>query len=163
MDTRSSLDRTRLVRCLVANSLGETSIRFVELDHYKLWEYLIQHRHQLSVRQAWLVVWCTESEFARHAAAFERGGDVEEVDRIHIEIFDARHHYTLGVDRYVRRSEVDLVRNVLLKHVPDGLRSEGLCELKHAAGYGIITSDFDATNPAVLGLAGDATDPHVAE
>lgn len=147
--------RVRLVRCLVVNAAGQLGFRYVELDHYKLWEYLVLREHRLTVRQAWLVLWCPEAEFQHHASTFEHAGDVERVDRIHIDIFDAHHHYTLGIDRYARQADIPYVRDILLKHMSADQSRNGQWQLAHIPGRGVITSQIDPAHPAVLGLTGE--------
>jgi hypothetical protein len=74
----------KLVRCEVVNRYQESSVRFIEIGSFKLWEYLMTSKHSLKVGdpRLCLCLWVDDSEYQANANVFDRAGDIEKVDRI---------------------------------------------------------------------------------
>lgn len=66
-------NRHSLIRCVVENRDGISSIRFVEQAHYRLWQYMMANKHELMVRDAALCLWLTAREFTDHENLFFSG------------------------------------------------------------------------------------------
>lgn len=146
--------RPRLIRCDVLNAFNAASVRFVELESFKLWEYLMQHKHGMKVTSAALCLWIDEQDFARNESLYARAGDIEEVDQVSIRIFDPRYHYAFNINRYALRPDTEQVREILLSHVPTELIQSDACEVSVMPGCCIETMKTRDLNDFVLGLAG---------
>lgn len=146
--------RPRLIRCDVLNAFNAASVRFVELEAFKLWEYLMQHKHGMKVTSAALCLWIDEQDFARNESLYARAGDIEEVDQVSIRIFDPRYHYTFNINRYALRHDTEQVREILLSHVPAEIIKSDACEVQVTPGCCIETVKTRDWNDFVLGLAG---------
>lgn len=109
----------KLVRCSVLNRDGERSARLVELEHFRLWEYLMTHKHGLSVTEPCLCLWLHEDEFAETALLYQTVDGTEAVDRIVIDIFDAEYGFANTITRYVPTAETPDVLAILHKHIPE--------------------------------------------
>ena len=115
----------RLLRCRVANPGGEESVRFVELEQFRLWEYMMRTRHGIEVHALQLGLWIPPAEFHDHAQAFAHGGAIEKVTRITLSLFNPRHGYTLDIDRFVPSKHCGTVKRILLSHLTgQGLDSQ---------------------------------------
>ena len=73
-DSQTFVESQKLVRCDVVNRYNESSTRFVALDAFKLWEYLMSHKHGLRVGDPRLCLWVDDDAFRRSASVFERAG-----------------------------------------------------------------------------------------
>src|SRR5690606_20011941 len=89
----------RLIRSSVHRM--DDTVRYVELDHFRLWEYMMQHRHGFTVDSHALCLWLGEETFMRNAGPFSHAGELVDVDRILITVFDPNHHYLFDIQRYV--------------------------------------------------------------
>ena len=96
------VDSRKLLRCLVINRYQRTSTRFVEFDAFKLWEYLMKTEHGRKVTDPRLCLWVHADEFGEHAAVFERADDVEQVNRIVVDLFDDAYGSSQTVTRDAR-------------------------------------------------------------
>lgn len=152
----------RLLRCDTVNAAGEAAVRFVELEYYRLWEYMMRQEHGIEVRHLRLCLWLGETTFMRNAGPYSHGGEVEDVNRITLSIFDRQHSYFLHVKRYVLAEESQLMEGVLLSHVPDDIQASGDMEIEVTAGICVGHDIAEPSLELVLGLSGFDESPQKA-
>lgn len=115
----------RLLGCEVLNPARGSSFRYVELEQFGLWEYMMRTRHGLEVRVTQLGLWVGPSEFNANPDAFRHMGSADDVTRIVIRRFNPRHSYTFEIVRYTPTSEFESVKKILLSHISEAeARSE---------------------------------------
>lgn len=148
----------KLIRCRMVNREGKTSIRYVTLEYFLLWEYMMQHRHGFTFEEYSLGMWIPEDEFEQKADLYSHSGEVERVKRFNIAIYDDNYHYTYSVARYVRESEADAFREVVLSHVPADVRDSDRFEMGVVDGYCIVKDKAPERERFVLGLYGGLHD-----
>lgn len=154
MENSRPSEHPRLLRCDTVNRFHEPGVRFVELEHFRLWEYMMRTKHGLEVRHLHLCLWLGEATFMRNAGPFSHAGRVEEVSRVTVSIFDARHSYYLDIKRYALAEEADKVEEILLSRIPEEIRKRGDYEMDLTPG---LCVGRDIEKPAlelVLGLSG---------
>jgi hypothetical protein len=105
----------------VLNAEGEESIRFIEFDQYRLWEYLMTHKHGLRVSDPVLCLWLSEEDYLEQEALYDHAGASTIVNRIVIDLFDRQFGFTNTVTRYVKEPDTDKVLDILRGHVPADL------------------------------------------
>lgn len=149
----------RLVRCEVENPAGEVSARFVELEQFQLWQYMMRTRHGIEVRARGLGLWFDSLEYFRHAASFGHGGAVEEVTRITLSAFNPLHHYVLDIDRFVPRRDRATVREILLSHLRGSDLAREHLELDERHGVCVLRALEDPALELILGLSTLEVDP----
>jgi hypothetical protein len=113
----------KLVRCEIGragNSGG--SVRFIPLDIFGMWKYLMLHKHQFEVRAAVPSLW-VELEEAGGMDLEE--GRIERVTEVRLYVFNDRDSMLSEVCRYVPTDEIDEVRPVLLKHYDSSSKEGG--------------------------------------
>lgn len=142
----------KLVRCDVINRYREASIRLVEIDAFKLWQYLMTHKHGLQVTNPSLCLWVSQTEYEDNEAIFERAGDVEAVDRVVVELFDAEYGFSQTSIRYTRNHETEHMVKILKSHVPEALRDSDSCSVEVIPGMVVQQWHARATRPMILGL-----------
>ena len=128
-DTSPFLHSQKLMRCQVANRYQEGSVRFVELEAFKLWEYLMTTKHGMRIGEPTLCLWLNVDDYAEHAEVFERAGEVEPVNRIVVDLFDAEYGFSQTTTRYARAGESDRVIEILRSHIPTDLCNSDACQI----------------------------------
>lgn len=147
-------DSQKLVRCQVANRYRETSIRFIEIDAFKLWEYLMTSKHGLRVGEPTLCLWVDDAEYKRNANVFDRAGDVEAVNRIVVDLFDREYGFSQTVTRYARTAESDRVVEILRSHIPPQLCNSEACQIEVIGGRVVQQWHPNARRNILMGLEG---------
>lgn len=144
----------KLILCNVRNAKGESSVRLVELEAFKLWRYMMKKAHGIDVDNVELGLWMEQHTYHEKEALYSRSGRVEEVDRIVLSIYDARNGFCESIVRFARSHETNRVREVLLSHVADTVKQSGGVEVDIHKGYCLVKiSNEQQLN---LGLAGDS-------
>src|SRR5262245_16930240 len=77
-----------LVRCNVTNRDGAASVRFVEQDHFRLWQYLMANKHGFTIADPTPCLWLPEAEFAPKAGVFGLAGQCDAVTRLTFAVYD---------------------------------------------------------------------------
>jgi len=144
----------KLVRCQVVNRYQETSIRFIEIGAFKLWEYLMTTKHGLKVGEPSLCLWIDEGEYENNANVFDRAGDVEEVNRILVELFDREYGFSQTTTRYARTHETDQVLDILRSHIPKELCNSDSCSIDIVGGRVVQQWHPNARRNILMGLEG---------
>jgi hypothetical protein len=144
----------KLVRCRVVNRYQETSIRFVEIDAFKLWEYLMTNKHGLKVGEPSLCLWVDDEEYQHNAGVFDRAGDVEAVNRIVVDMFDAEYGFSQTTTRYARAGESEQVVDILRSHIPPELRDSESCNIMVITGHAVHQSHPQTHRSVLMGLKG---------
>ena len=144
----------KLVRCQIVNRYKESSIRFVELDAFKLWEYLMTTKHELQVGPPILCLWVDDDEYAQNASVFDRAGDVEEVNRIVVELFDSEYGFSQTSTRYARTAETEQVLQILRSHIPADICDTEECSIEVISGRVVQQFHPAASRNMLMGLEG---------
>lgn len=148
----------KLIRCRMVNQQGETSIRYVTLEYFLLWEYMMQQRHGFIFEEYSLCMWISAEEFERKAELYSHSGELEQVNRFNVEIFDDNYHYTYSVARFVRTDETEEFNQIVLAHVPEAVRSSDRFSMEVIPGYCIVKENAPDRERFVLGLYGGLHD-----
>jgi len=143
----------KLVRCEVSNCHDEASVRLVELDSFKLWEYLMVHKHHMQISNPTLCLWVSLGEFEENEATFEHYGALEPVDRILVDLFDGECGYSQTSIRYARSSETKRVIEILKSHVPQQLHTEEACNIQVIPGMIVQQWQHDVREALHIGLS----------
>lgn len=147
-------DFEKVIRCRMRNSGGETSIRYVTLEYFLLWEYMMQQRHGFTFEEYSLCMWISAEEFEEKPRIYSHSGELERVDRFDIEIYDDNYHYTYSVSRFVRDSESDEFNRIVLSHIPEEVLASDRFSMQRTLGYCIVKEKAADRERFVLGLYG---------
>jgi len=148
----------KLIRCRMVNREKETSIRYVTLEYFLLWEYMMQTRHGFTFEEYSLCMWVSEEEFEKKPDLYSHSGELEAVNRFNIEIYDENYHYTYHVARFVRENETDDFKDIVLTHVPAEVRGSDRFQMSVVPGYCIVKDKAADKERFVLGLYGGLHD-----
>ena len=144
----------KLVRCEVVNRRQESSVRFIEIDAFKLWEYLMTAKHGLKVGQPSICLWIHDNEYQRNASVFERTGEVEPVNRLVVDLFDREYGFSQTITRYARAGETDKVLSILRSHIPTEVCGSEECDIDIVSGRVVQQWHPHATRNILMGLEG---------
>lgn len=142
----------KLIRCQAINPFGEAMVRFVDLEYFSLWEYMMTTRHHYRITDYGLCLWIPQDEYERAPQVYSHGRELEAVERFDIRIFDDVHHYTYSVSRFAPATEAQAYKEALLSHVPPEVRSGELFSLDQSSGYCIHTAHTRESDQFILGL-----------
>lgn len=145
--------RPRLLGCEVAGTDHETGIRYIELEKFRLWEYVMQMEHGLPVQARRLGLWITYDEFNANSGPFLHGGEIEDVTCITISWFNPKRHYTLDVVRYVPTLHCESLKEILLSHVGEDGRNSRFLDVDEQAGVFVSQAIDEPELDLVLGLS----------
>lgn len=143
----------RLLRCTVKNPAGETSVRYVELEQFRLWEYMMRTRHNIEVNELQLGLWMPASEYRSKSELLAHSGEVEDVSCAMISWFNPRHHYTLDIVRYVPTDQYESVKQILLSHISQSRRQSDNFQLTELHGVCVSRVIEDPEVELILGLS----------
>jgi hypothetical protein len=104
----------KLVRCEIGRAgSSEASVRYIPLDIYGMWKYLMLHKHQFDVKAAVPSLWVELEEAGGLALEESR---VERVTEVRLYVFNDRESMLSEFFNDTATTEIYTVRPVLLKH-----------------------------------------------
>ncbi len=105
----------KLVRCEIQrpDSTGQPTVRYVPLEIYGLWEYLMRTKHQFKVTQSVASLWIDVDE-SPEAAYGEN--QYERVTEVQLLRYSEQDGMFSRVSRYFPTEEYPLLKDLLLKH-----------------------------------------------
>lgn len=142
----------KLIRCDVINRYNEQSVRLIEFNHFKLWEYLMTNKHGAKITNISLCLWISEEEFLDHEDVYSRSGDVEPVTRIIVDLFDEEYGFSNAITRFVRESETEQVIKIISSHIPNSISDSDDCQIQTFKGYSVTQHRHMTTRPMIMGL-----------
>lgn len=141
----------KLIRCMLISKNKTTSKRYVEVDHYKLWSYMMFHKHGMKIKDKALCLWVKEQEFLERQEIYSRFSDIDEVNKIELFLFDDMHGFSHTIYRFVEKDETSMLKKVLLSHISPEISEGGNYEMNVQNGFCIKSGKNDSK--MVLGLS----------
>jgi hypothetical protein len=142
----------KLLRCNIINKNSEQSERFVEFEHYKLWSYMMFHKHGLKIQDISLWLWIEEQDYLAREELYSRAPHKLEVSKLEVFLFDEHNGLSHVIHRYCLSDESAQVEKILLSHISPELVAAGNFEMSHQMGY-CVKSDIKDLDKLVLGLS----------
>ena len=142
----------KLIRCDVINRYNEQTVRLIEFNNFKLWEYLMTHKHGAKVMNPSLSLWISEEEFQDHEDLYTRSGEAEPVNRIIVDLFDEEYGFSNAITRFVRESETEQVINILNSHLQKNTSGSNDCQIQVFKGHSVTQHKHMTSRPMIMGL-----------
>ena len=101
------------------NRNGDSSVRYVEHQNFRLWQYLMANKHHLQVNRASLCLWLTEDEWNQQPGYFKAAGNNEAVTLLRFELFDAANAIHDRIQRFAASAVAQQLQTRLLQRVPE--------------------------------------------
>ncbi len=105
----------KMVRCSVRprGSSAPASRRYVPLDIFSLWQFLMEQRHGFEVVEADASIWIDVEDQADMSFST---GQFERVDEVCLHVYSEKDRMFRRICRYFRTEERDRLTAVLLRH-----------------------------------------------
>ena len=140
----------KLIQCCSIGRDGRESQRFIELEQFRLWSYMMRHKHKLNIKDASLGLWVEEESFAERSEIYSRFPEIKEVNKICLLLFDDINGFSHAIYRYALREETGMLEQVLLSHLSPEIAANGNYQIITHEGYCITTCNH--LNKIALGL-----------
>ncbi len=146
----------KLLFCKVVSKDFGQSKRFVELENFQLWAYMMFHKHGLRIQDISLWLWVCENKLQEYQELYEQMPDILQVSKIGVFLSDELNGFSHVIYRYSEEDQVSAMKKILMSHVSPELISSGNCELVVEQGY-CIKNDIKNLGKMVLGLSENDT------
>lgn len=146
-------DSTKLIRCSLINKDNKLSVRFVEMDHYRLWSYMITQKHGFTIKDTFLSLWVKENIFYQKQDIYSRYGDKEKMNLISMMLYDDVNGFSFNINRYILEAETEIMIKVLSSHVREELVINNSFDMQVYPGFCITNQK--PLDKLVLGLSSD--------
>jgi hypothetical protein len=104
----------KMVRCLVHRGApSKPSLRFVPLEVFGLWTYLMRHRHGFQVIDSETSIWMDVEDGPELSVSSDH---LERVDEICLHVFSEKDGMFRRICRYFQVAERDSLTRILLRH-----------------------------------------------
>jgi len=144
----------KLLKCIVESKNDTKSQRYVELEHYKLWSYMMFHKHGLRILDVSLWLWLKKRDFLAGEEIYRRFPDIEEVSKIELFLFDAVNGFSHSTYRYVIKRDSSVLEKILYSHLSQDIIDAGNYEITTHPGFCIKSNGKDFKK-MILGLSGN--------
>ena len=142
----------KLIRCDLVNRYNEITSRYIEFENFRLWEYLVEHKHGAKISNPTICLWVNAEEFENNEPVYARSGDIEHVSRVVVDLFDEIYSITNTVIRYTRSAESEALKKILCSHIPDAVLKSNNCDVRIEKGYAITQFMHRQQRPVMMGL-----------
>lgn len=146
----------KLLYCKVVSKDFGQSKRFVELENFQLWAYMMFHKHGLRIQDISLWLWVCKDKLQEYQKHYEQAPHILQVSRIGVFLSDELNGFSHVNYRYAEDDQVTTMKKILMSHVSPELISSGNCELVVEQGY-CIKNDIKNLGKMVLGLSENDT------
>jgi hypothetical protein len=142
----------KLVKCRIVQPDHQGAWRFVELENFRLWEYLMHHKHNLHVEALAMCLWVPDAHYQSKRGLFEHAGTVFPLTQVAIERYDPNYRFIHRIYRFCLTDETDEFVARLKSHMrgEDGPHADW--ELTVSDGWGIEPNVHELIEPTALGL-----------
>ena len=111
----------KLIRCLLSSPEGSETVRYIKFELFKLWQYMMITKHGFQISDMTLCLWVNEQQFQEKESLYSRSGEIQDVSRIVVSIYNKKNGFTHITNRHVPVEETERMRGVLLTHAPTDL------------------------------------------
>ncbi len=143
----------KLIKCLLNTAPETVSTRFIELESYKLWSYMITHKHGFEIKETYLALWLHEDEYETKQMLYSQTGQVVRMNRIVMMVYDDANGFSFTMNRYVLEPETPMMKKVLTSHVREELVQSKSFEMRIISGYTVVNPK--KLDKLVLGLSSE--------
>lgn len=104
------------------NRSGAISVRYVEHQNFRLWQYLMANKHHLQVDRASLCLWLATAEWNQQPGYFKAAGNNEAVTLLRFELFDSANAIHDRIQRFAPSAVAQQLQTRLIQRVPQDVR-----------------------------------------
>jgi len=105
------------------NRQNEHSVRYIEHQSFRLWQYLMANKHHLQVTEASLCLWLADPEWQQQPGYFQAAGSNEPVCLLRFELFDEANSVHDRIQRFVVADDAGNTQARLLARIPASVKA----------------------------------------
>ena len=143
----------KLVQCYTENDKGEQRMRLVEMENFRLWEYMMTTKHGLEILKPEPCLWIHEGDFDRKQDIFSHAPSVRAVNRVVLSIYDEAYGFSHFVNRFVSAEDTEQLIDILKRHMQGRLNNGDECEVIVVEGYCVQRWEHESLPPLMVGLS----------
>lgn len=133
----------KLVRATIARpGASASSVRYVPLEIFGLWEALMTSRHGFEVRDTQASLWIDVDE--AQEPRYEGRGQFERVSEVTVYRYSERDGMFARIVRYLPETDLPTVRPVLLGHYREDAQESAQPQVREKPGVWILREDVTA-------------------
>lgn len=149
----SDFDSSRkIVKCKVSHHGDSPTTKYIEIEIFKAWAYVMFHRHGLVVSDLSLHLWVDMVEYENRKIVYDKLEQPEPIDRIELLISCETSSACHTVFRFSAHEDVDKLKEVMLSHLCEEIRFNKSYQFIVTTGYLFKMKDED--EGFLLGLEG---------
>lgn len=153
MDAHGIEKKKKLVKCWMVNANEEGRWRFVELETFRLWEYLMNNKHGMRIQDVSVCLWVPDAHYQSNRAMFQHAGKVSPVNQVTIERYDPNYKFCNLIFRFCLAEETEDMVARLKEHIREYGPSDSDWSLTVTDGWGIEPNVGELVEPIALGIA----------
>jgi len=143
----------KLVQCFTENDAGEQRMRLVEMENFRLWEYMMTTKHGLKILEPEPCLWIHQGDFERKQDIFSHAPSVRPVNRVVLSIYDEAYGFSHFVNRFVCAQDTEQLIEILKNHMQVRVDKGDECEVVVVEGYCIQRWQHESLPPLMMGLS----------
>lgn len=143
----------KLIRCVARNSKCDGRLRLVEMESFKLWEYLMTTKHDMKIEEPAPCLWVHEDEYQQKEEIYSRSANIEPVNRVVVSIFDEYYNFSHIVNRFALENDTEPLINVLNEHMKSRIDNGDKVDLFVIKGYCVERWHHAEKPPLLIGLS----------
>lgn len=144
----------KIIRCSLNNIGNMTNERLIELELFKLWSYVMQHRHGFKIKDISLCLWVSQQEFQSKEVIYTHSSLISEANMLTMLIFDEKNEFCHTISRYTLKEDTATVKDIILSHLSKKIIEDKNYELITTPGH-LLEKKKNITTDLALGLSGE--------
>jgi hypothetical protein len=120
------MESRKMVRCCIGKKSAGTieSVRYIPLEEFGLWQYLMEHKHGFNITDMKVSVWVDVAEFDRLRHVYSHM-DREEVNKMTLFAYSLKDGIHYQIVRFLPRENYDTIKDIIIKHFSNSDDSTG--------------------------------------
>ncbi|MGB0466047.1 MAG: hypothetical protein ACPGF7_00780 [Pontibacterium sp.] len=143
----------KLVQCYTENERGERRLRLVEMENFRLWEYMMTNKHGLKILEPEPCLWIHQGDFDHKQHLYSHAPSVEAVNRVVLSIYDEVYGFSHFVNRFVSAADTEQLIDILSNHMQRRVDQGDECEFIVVEGYCVQRWQHEGLPPLMVGLS----------
>lgn len=143
----------KLIRCVARSSKCDGRLRLVEMESFKLWEFLMTTKHGMKIEDPAPCLWVHSDEYDQKEAIYSHAANIERVNRIVVSIFDEYYNFSHIVNRFAYEDDTEPLIRVLSDHMKGRIDNGDKVDLFVVKGYCVERWHHAKKPPLVIGLS----------
>lgn len=149
----SEFDSSRkIIKCNVSRLGQSPTAKYIEIEVFKPWAYIMFHRHGLTVSDMSLHLWVDIEEYESRKIIYDKLDQPEAVDRIQLLLSCETSNACHAVVRFSAHEEIETIKEIMLSHLCEEIRSSQSYQFIITPGY--IFKLRNESEGFLLGLEG---------